>query len=166
MPSILAKRFKALTFDDFYQLLAKVFLVLLQLQRRIAFLNELIISGLKEMESRGIAIGYDNFVAKEALQSPTSPIQLTSSVDTNSAPATKYSQLILETSDILFATSDLAHVRCGKLLTLRAEQNSQLNFKDFRKLFEMTWIFVNVGEWICQRSCIGLRGTLMTQVYS
>jgi vacuolar protein sorting-associated protein 54 len=67
--------------------------------------------------------------------------------------------------NILFETTDTAHVRCGKILTLREEQNKQLNFKDFFRLFELITRFVQVSEGLCkQRSSIGLRGTIMTQV--
>lgn len=165
--SVLQKRFRAMSFDDFFNMLSSVFLVLLQLQRQVLFLNEVIVSVLQEVEQRGIAIGYDNMIASEAAITPITPATkqpLPNDSTVNNAPITRYSQYSMDSADILYGTSDLAHVRCGKLLTLRGEQTSQLNFKDFHKMFEMIWVFVSTGEQICQRTCIGLRGTLMTQV--
>ena len=166
---MLAKRFRALSFDDFFKLISSVFLVLLQLQRRIALVHEIITRLLKENERNGVQIGTDNMAQKEAMEpgKPILSVQPSSSdvfKGVNNGPP-RYGQFVTDSADILFAASDLAHVRCGKLLTLRGEQNSQLNSKDFFKLFEITCWFVNTGEWICQRTCIGLRGTLMTQVW-
>lgn len=108
-------------------------------------------------------------MSTEELVSPSSPQTPAAAGSANtgsSEPAAppKYSQLISESAEILLASAEYAHVRCGKLLTLRAEQNSQLNFKDFFKLFDLCWRFVVAGEAICQRTCIGLRGTVMSQV--
>lgn len=159
----LAKRFRLLTFDGFLVLMESVYLILLPLQKRILLINELLKSLLLECETKGIAVGSDK--VKEESTNPTMSLNSpngTSEYGKNN-PA-KYTQFINDVSDILFACSDLSHVRCGKLLTLRGEQTTQLNFKDFLKLFEVSWKFVVISEWICQRTCIGLKGTLMTQV--
>jgi vacuolar protein sorting-associated protein 54 len=139
--------------------LESVFLVLLQVQRRVALLNEIIMQQLRDVEHRGIVLGVDSV---HPIGTEGQSAQQTTLMD-RSAPQQQYNQYLSDTADILFATSDLAHVRCGKLLTLRAEQNAQLNFADFFKIFELAWCFVAAGEWVCRRSCIGLRGTLMTQ---
>lgn len=131
--------------------MTNVYMVLLQLQKRIAMLNDTLASLMNEIANSGVVLlSLDE--TKSEHPEATSPRAL-------------LNQLKSESSDILYAASDLMHVRCGKLLTLRADQNAQLNFKDFFKLFDITWRFVSVGEQICQRSCIGLRGTILTQVF-
>jgi hypothetical protein len=173
----LARRFKVMTFDDFFKMLSAVFISLLQIQRRVALFNEILSMILKDAEKHGIEIGVDKGLIESNKHGKSKPDEanqdrsMTAASITNPATAAStaltsmhYSQMKNEVSDILFAASDLAHVRCGKLLTLRSEQNAQLNSKDFFKLFQTAWRFLGTGEKICQRTCIGLRGTLMSQV--
>ena len=80
------------------------------------------------------------------------------------AVSSTYGQMVSESSDLLFAASDLAHVRCAKLIGVRSEQNAQLNPKDFYRLFGATWEFVTAGENLCGRMCFGLKGTMLSQV--
>ncbi|RKO92475.1 Vps54-like protein-domain-containing protein [Blyttiomyces helicus] len=84
------------------------------------------------------------------------------SVDIAQASST-YPQMMSESSDILFAASDLAHVRCAKLIGVRSDQNAMLNPKDFYRLFGATWEFVAAGENLCGRLCFGLKGTMLSQ---
>ncbi|KAI9203421.1 Vps54-like protein-domain-containing protein [Polychytrium aggregatum] len=90
-----------------------------------------------------------------------SPVGRSSS---GSAPSiSTFTQLGQESSDVVFAISDLAHVRCAKLLSVRSEQNAQLNPKDFYRLFGATWEFIGGGEGLCGRMCFGLKGTMLSQ---
>ncbi|TPX64370.1 hypothetical protein SpCBS45565_g05926 [Spizellomyces sp. 'palustris'] len=92
--------------------------------------------------------------------------QSTSSADAGddgSSASSTYGQMISESSDVLFSASDLAHVRCAKLIGVRSEQNAQLNPADFFRLFGATWEFVGGGEALCGRMCFGLKGTLLSQ---
>ncbi|KAJ1527367.1 Vacuolar protein sorting-associated protein 54, partial [Nowakowskiella sp. JEL0078] len=84
----------------------------------------------------------------------------------NADTRSTYPQLIQESSDILHASSDVSHVRCAKLLGVRSEQNSQLNTKDFFRLFGATWEFVIAGESLCGRLSFGLKGTMISQAKS
>ncbi|KAJ3042297.1 hypothetical protein HDV00_007664 [Rhizophlyctis rosea] len=79
------------------------------------------------------------------------------------AATSTYGQMVSESSDLLFAASDLANVRCAKLIGVRSEQNAQLNPKDFYRLFGATWEFVVAGESLCGRMCFGLKGTMLSQ---
>jgi vacuolar protein sorting-associated protein 54 len=162
--SSLAKRFRVLSFDEFFKILSLMFSALLQMLRRIALIHELLSAILRDSEKSGIVIGSDK-ISTEDLAPPKTPTSTGGSlaVDGPPPPPPKYSQLISESAEILLASAEYAHVRCGKLLTLRVEQNSQLNFKDFFKLFDLCWRFVVAGEAICQRTCVGLRGTVMSQ---
>ncbi|CAG8762700.1 1600_t:CDS:2, partial [Dentiscutata heterogama] len=91
-----------------------------------------------------------------AVSSPSKPeIKL----DSNS----QYTQLVSDSSQIVYAAADLAHVRCAKLIAVRADQNAQLNQKDFYRLFNVTWAFVLECESLCGRMCYGLRGTIISQ---
>ncbi|RIB02898.1 Vps54-like protein [Gigaspora rosea] len=92
----------------------------------------------------------------ESVSSPSKPeIKL----DSNS----QYTQSVSDSSQIVFAAADLAHVRCAKLIAVRADQNAQLNQKDFYRLFNVTWAFVLECESLCGRMCYGLRGTIISQ---
>jgi hypothetical protein len=75
-----------------------------------------------------------------------------------------HSQSISDSAQIVYAAADLAHVRCANLIAVRAEQNAQLNQKDFYRLFNVTSAFVLECEGLCGRMCYGLRGTIMSQV--
>ena len=69
-----------------------------------------------------------------------------------------------ESSDIVFAAADLAHVRCAKLIGFRSEQNAQLNPTDFYRLASVMRTFIQQCETYCERTCFGLRGTVLSQV--
>lgn len=73
-------------------------------------------------------------------------------------------ELKKESSDIVFAAADLAHVRCAKLIGFRSEQNAQLNPTDFYRLANMLRTFIQQCEAYCGRTCFGLRGTVLSQV--
>ncbi|CAG8525797.1 486_t:CDS:10 [Paraglomus occultum] len=74
-----------------------------------------------------------------------------------------YGQLLTESSEIVVSSADLAYDRCAKLIAMRAEQNAQLNPKDFYRLFNVTWAFVLQGESLCGRTSVRLRPTIMSQ---
>ncbi|KAI8387445.1 Vps54-like protein-domain-containing protein [Blakeslea trispora] len=68
-----------------------------------------------------------------------------------------------ESADILFSAADLAHVRCGKLISFRNDQNALLNPTDFYRFSDAIRTFVVQCESLCNRTCFGLRGTMTTQ---
>ncbi|CAG8619693.1 10364_t:CDS:10 [Acaulospora morrowiae] len=76
---------------------------------------------------------------------------------------TGFLQLLSDSSQIVFAAADLAHVRCANLIAFRADQNAQLNPKDFYRLYNVTWAFVLECDGLCGRMCYGLRGTISSQ---
>ncbi|CAG8563498.1 7142_t:CDS:2, partial [Scutellospora calospora] len=90
----------------------------------------------------------------------TSPnSQTNETLDYNSHYATDLSQIIL-------TVTDLAHVWCANLISIRADQSVQLNKKGFYRLFNVTWTFVSECESLCGRACYGLRGTIISQAAS
>ncbi|KAI8144882.1 Vps54-like protein-domain-containing protein [Fennellomyces sp. T-0311] len=75
----------------------------------------------------------------------------------------KKKELKKESGDIVFAAADLAHVRCAKLIGFRSEQNAQLNPTDFYRLASVMRTFIQQCEVYCERTCFGLRGTVISQ---
>lgn len=72
-------------------------------------------------------------------------------------------QLGKESADIIFSAADLAHVRCGKLISFRNDQNTLLNPTDFYRLSNVVRTFISQCEMFCGRTCFGLRGTVLSQ---
>lgn len=68
-----------------------------------------------------------------------------------------------ESADIVFSAADLAHVRCGKLMGFRSDQNALLNPTDFYRLSSVVRTFILQCEVFCGRTCFGLRGTVTSQ---
>lgn len=68
-----------------------------------------------------------------------------------------------ESADIVFSAADLAHVRCGKLMGFRSDQNALLNPTDFYRLSHVVRTFILQCEVFCGRTCFGLRGTVTSQ---
>lgn len=68
-----------------------------------------------------------------------------------------------ESADIVFSAADLAHVRCGKLIGFRSDQNALLNPTDFYRLSSVVRTFILQCEVFCGRTCFGLRGTVTSQ---
>ncbi|GAN06613.1 vps54-domain-containing protein [Mucor ambiguus] len=72
-------------------------------------------------------------------------------------------QISKESADIVFSAADLAHVRCGKLIGFRNDQNTLLNPTDFYRLSSVVRAFISQCEMYCGRTCFGLRGTVLSQ---
>ena len=75
-----------------------------------------------------------------------------------------FSLFISESSDVLLAVSDLSNARSAKLIGVRADQNAQLNPKDFYRLLSATREFINGSENITGHHCFGLKGAMLSQV--
>ncbi|RUS32349.1 hypothetical protein BC938DRAFT_475645 [Jimgerdemannia flammicorona] len=159
--SKLSKQLRSMTFDSFSKMLVSIYAVLLDAMKRIAIYHELLVT-----------------IMIDADRHPTESVSVpTPSADTDDAPTyaatlplvsttAAYHSLVTESAEIVFAVADLAHVRCAKLVGVRADQNAQLNPTDFYRLFGVTWKFVVEGEGLCGRTCYGLRGTIMSQAKS
>ncbi|KAF8511112.1 Vps54-domain-containing protein [Hysterangium stoloniferum] len=66
-------------------------------------------------------------------------------------------------SDTLTSACELANARVSKVLSVRAEQHSQLQLSEFHAVFELTWQFVLACEVLCRKMIVGLRGTAVSQ---
>ncbi|KAJ3416012.1 hypothetical protein HDV05_003609 [Chytridiales sp. JEL 0842] len=74
-----------------------------------------------------------------------------------------FAQMVSESADVLLAVSELSNARTSKLIGVRSEQNSQLNPKDFYRLFGATREFIQGSEGVSGHHCIGLKGTMQSQ---
>ncbi|KAJ3396863.1 hypothetical protein HDU92_001697 [Lobulomyces angularis] len=89
-----------------------------------------------------------------------------STYERNTRGSSTFQEMIDDSADIVYSASDLAHMRCAKLIGVRSEQNAQLNPKEFYRLFGATWEFVNAGESLSGRMCFGLKSTILSQAKS
>lgn len=74
-----------------------------------------------------------------------------------------YEQVKKEAATITSSLADLSHARCAKLLSVRSEFNSQLNAKDFRRLYVTTWSFLAATDVISSKPTLGLKGAITNQ---
>ena len=70
-----------------------------------------------------------------------------------------------ELSDILSSAAELANARASAVISVRAEQHISLDLPSFCALFNESWDFVVKSETICRRMIVGLRGTIVSQVW-
>jgi vacuolar protein sorting-associated protein 54 len=66
-------------------------------------------------------------------------------------------------SDALASACELANARASKVISVRAEQHTQLPLPAFHALFEVTWQFVVACEVLCRKMIVGLRGAVVSQ---
>ncbi|KAI8854401.1 Vps54-like protein-domain-containing protein [Chytridium lagenaria] len=149
--NILAKQLRTMTFDSFFELITRVFVALLHIMQRASTKKTNIDEDDDELGSIEMApdpIGVnDNAGAGEFFSTEQSTL----------------SQLLQESSEVLLAISDVANNRCAKLISVRADQNKQLNPIYFYKLYSASMEFIQGSEKICGRLCFGLKGALMSQ---
>ncbi|KAG1059797.1 hypothetical protein G6F42_028178 [Rhizopus arrhizus] len=100
----------------------------------------------------------------EAIQRASIYHQLLVQIIESQYPETDFLiQISKESADIVFSAADLAHVRCGKLIGFRNDQNTLLNPTDFYRLSNVVRTFISQCEMYCGRTCFGLRGTVLSQ---
>ncbi|KAI0086385.1 Vps54-like protein-domain-containing protein [Irpex rosettiformis] len=68
-----------------------------------------------------------------------------------------------ELGDILSSAGELANARAAKVISLRIEQHTALDLRDFYTFFNVSWDFVVKTEVICRRMIVGLRGVVVSQ---
>jgi len=119
------------------------------------------ISGLKSLIRRASSSSSSKQVS--ATSEPTQNTVDAASPSPQFDSSNTYGQLLTESSEIAVSSADLAYDRCAKLIAMRADQNAQLNPKDFYRLFNVTWAFVLQGESLCGRTSVRLRPTIMSQ---
>lgn len=100
--------------------------------------------------------------AKFAATGPAPPSDAASAVPAKTLSDLQ-AQATKEAASIVAALADLSHTRCAKLLSVRSEFNSQLNAKDFRRLYNTTWTFVAATEAVCGKPTLGLKGAIVNQ---
>ncbi|THH12041.1 hypothetical protein EW146_g7840 [Bondarzewia mesenterica] len=68
--------------------------------------------------------------------------------------------------DVLASSAEVANILASKAISVRAEQHSKLELREFVELFNESWSFVVRCEVICRRMIVGLRGVVVGQAKS
>ncbi|PKY28264.1 Vps54-domain-containing protein [Rhizophagus irregularis] len=123
-----------------------------------------ITTGIKSIIQKTSSLTNKPTLSTPAEKEATITSPLTKTKSKKSKPdSDSHSQSMSDSAQIVYAAADLAHVRCANLIAVRADQNAQLNQKDFYRLFNVTTAFVLECEGLCGRMCYGLRGTITSQ---
>ncbi|KAK9765317.1 hypothetical protein K7432_006451 [Basidiobolus ranarum] len=175
------KQLRSMTFDAFFSLLLSMFSVLLYHIRKAAAIHDLLAEVVNEALNHGIEVDIGEFHTLKEISDdkPTGQhgsrnnhsdslnyLGITMEKRSHSLPPlsedheTPFFKLINESAEILHGLSDIIHLRCSKLISLRNEQNAQLNPIYFYRLCSTMWSFILEEEFFCQKLCFGLRGTL------
>ncbi|KAI7951609.1 hypothetical protein MJO28_007293 [Puccinia striiformis f. sp. tritici] len=72
----------------------------------------------------------------------------------------------LKLTEVVQSTAELANSRFAKVIGVRTEIHSQLNFIEFFSIFDSSWKFVVQCETISRRMIIALRGVMVNQAKS
>lgn len=192
----MAKYLKTLQFEPFFNLISNIFIHLLHLQLRTAIFQRASIEIIKDAQDRGVIIGDESLKAGKENASgnpgqsdrrdddddelgkieiigggkaiPTSPEPITGSTTiASTTSSTSYNGLLISCADLLYLTSDESQTRCAKLISIRQDMNTSLASREFFRLFNGTWEFINAGEYLAGRTLPGsLKGTMVGQVRS
>ncbi|CAO3589754.1 unnamed protein product [Absidia cylindrospora] len=149
----LAKLLKSMPFDQFFQMLVCLFGTLVEVIQRTAMYDHLMMNMINECLERQIqSINKDDAAHHDQQQQ-----YLMTCLKEQCELAKKAS------NEVVHTISDLAHVRCGKLIGFRSDQHALLNTADFYRLTQLIKSFIHQSETICGRPCFGLRGTVLSQ---
>ncbi|CAG8531718.1 10008_t:CDS:10 [Diversispora eburnea] len=152
-----SKLLKGMTFDAFLDMLLSIYTILLEGINCISIYHELFSDILSEAHNSGLELNFGSELfntENESLQknvepNPSSSSRFSTALKITTDLNSNFMQLLSDSSQIVFAAADLAHVRCANLIAVRADQNAQLNQKDFYRLFNVTWAFVLECESLC-----------------
>ncbi|KAJ3100087.1 hypothetical protein HDU96_010471 [Phlyctochytrium bullatum] len=189
--NILAKQLRSMTFDSYFELLVMVYITILHVMQRAAMIHSVISEILNGEDLSGeqsplraflvsrsdLSAPLDRRTSKRninededdelgSIETISDPNGLHNTVTQGNNSLDKLSALIQESSDVLLAISDVANNKCSKLISVRSEQNKQLNSNHFYRFYMASIDFINGSESICGRLCFGLKGSLMSQAKS
>ncbi|KAJ2964903.1 hypothetical protein NQZ79_g350 [Umbelopsis isabellina] len=155
----LSKQLKSMPFDNFFKTLLSIYAVIFSVIKRAICYHQILKELFEIADSRELFHDLDLQVYSSPngnqVASPKSPKDtLVSAV---------VQDLLQDSNAIIFSVADMGHVRCAKLVGVRADQNAQLNPTDFYRFFDATWAFINISEKICGRTSFGLRGAIISQ---
>jgi hypothetical protein len=141
----------------------------LTLLQRAAALNDFVMAMLKEAFGRGFDGGFqvvvEDMPVPEYEENQSNGV-MEATTRTVIIPGAQLPELQADAEEVLATITELAHVRCGKIATLRTEQNSKLGPRDFYSLYSLSMDFVSMTEEACGRTCYALRGAMVSQVIS
>ena len=76
-----------------------------------------------------------------------------------------YSQVIMDSKNILFRLCDVIHLQTSNLLKLRFEQNSKLGLNDFVRMYGHFVKFIDFTQNTIKHNSLPLRAAINSQVY-
>ncbi|CAO3641686.1 unnamed protein product [Cunninghamella blakesleeana] len=166
----LTKQLKTMRFDMFFQMLVGLLSTLLEVIKRAAMYDHLLCKLIDESLERHILAIKKEQIQQQSDDNENNSVQNIDDLELDNesikeiANVKERCQLAKkESSDVIYTIADLAHVRCGKLIGFRNDQNALLNPTDFYRLSNVLKVFVNESEIYCGRACYGLRGTILSQ---
>ncbi|KAI8379270.1 Vps54-like protein-domain-containing protein [Radiomyces spectabilis] len=136
-PNLQAKQLKSMAFNDYFEMLQGVFTTLVVAFERVATYHHLLVKVIEK-----------GMVQQESDDESGDDLPLSFKKDL---------------FEVLFAATDIINIRCSKLIGYRNDQNALLNPTDFYRLSRMIQRFIQACEMYCNRSCFGLRSTLLSQ---
>jgi hypothetical protein len=174
---------RSMSFDGFYSTLIKIYVFFLRALQRASVVSNIVNGVIKDAQVDGLEIGigrsdkdvgdYKPVLEDDEDASDSVTIlhldpnyRSNESLAKSSTGKSSYEGLLNDCGNILYAATDLTHIRCAKFIAFRQDQNSRLNPNDFYRLFNATWEFLAAGEMLCAKMCFGLKGSILSQAKS
>lgn len=164
-------KIKNLQFQEYYDLLENYYIYILSLLRRTSIIKCLINDIIEQAEKKNIAIGMineENISAitnnqNSSLYINTDRAILESDYKSSSNSIYNYNRIKKEFLTLINQIYDIYYHDSSKLLTTRAEKNSQLSSINFHRLYNINTEFINACEKLTKRSFLTLKSNLLSQ---
>ncbi|OUM64248.1 hypothetical protein PIROE2DRAFT_26427, partial [Piromyces sp. E2] len=130
-------KIKNLSFEEYYSLLDKYYRYILLLIKRVSIMKYLINDIIEQAEKKNITIGTIN--------------------------EDNYNRIKKEFLTLINQIVDIFYGNCSRMLTIRAEKNSQLSSINFHRLYNINIEFINACEKLTKRSYLTLKSNLLSQ---
>jgi len=163
-------KIKNLSFEEYYSLLDKYYHYILVLIKRVSVIKCLINDIIDQAEKKNITIGTIN----EDNQSIGSNTQNTLYINTDKSVLESdyksknkfnqdYNRIKKEFLTLVNQIVDIFYGNCSRMLTIRAEKNSQLSSINFHRLYSINMEFISACEKLTKRSYLTLKSNLLSQ---
>jgi len=164
-------KIKNLSFQEYYDLLENYYLFILSLLRRTTIIKCLINDIIEQAEKKNIAIGMIN-EENSTIMSNNQNNSIYMSTDKNALESDyksknksmyDYNRIKKEFMTLINQIYDIYYHDSSKLLTTRAEKNSQLSSINFHRLYNINTEFFTACENLTKRSFLTLKSNLLSQ---
>jgi len=164
-------KIKNLTFEKYYELLDKYYSFILSLLRRISIIKYLINDIIVQAEKKNVVIGMINEENQSVVSSKqndslyinTDRNMLESDYKSSNVSIYDYNRIKKEFLTLVNQIVDIFYGNCSRMLTIRAEKNSQLSSLNFHRLYNINTEFINACEKLTKRSYLTLKSNLLSQ---